>query len=336
MAAIANKIEVQKGSKKDKGDDKVSDRAKQEAKRDDAEDINADEEQTFASLGKAADQLLRVKDIRDELNMLKSVVKQQKKAWDELISVNPGNILSPTDYTIEHIEEMEKAAFRIQEAILAVMGLEQNEASINEAVSSRKQTGETIEEGKTLMVFTVITIIFLPLSFLASLFALNIGEFPHTSGGVKPGTLQYKASWIFPIIFGVTAGIFFIAIAIGLHGPLLRFWRELVRSILPGSYGSGHDHNVAGSSSTSGETSLALEKPEKVGISNITHRSLLSWRGDETVGGRRGSTVRHHYHHVRGGRQKALSQHLDEEKGVPGTISRIGATFRRKDQTKGE
>lgn len=40
------------------------------------------------------------------------------------------------------------------------MGLEQNEASINEAVSSRKQAQETIEQGRTLMVFTVITIIF--------------------------------------------------------------------------------------------------------------------------------------------------------------------------------
>lgn len=40
------------------------------------------------------------------------------------------------------------------------MNLEQSEASINEAVSSRKQTQETIEQGRTLMVFTVITIIF--------------------------------------------------------------------------------------------------------------------------------------------------------------------------------
>lgn len=133
MAAIANKIQVQKCSKKDKSDHKITDRAKQEVKRDNAEDINADEEQTFTSLGKAADQLLKVKDIRDELNMLKSVVKQQKKAWDELISGNPENIHSPADYTIEHIEEMEKAAFRIQEAVSDIMTCSDHELARSHA-----------------------------------------------------------------------------------------------------------------------------------------------------------------------------------------------------------
>ena len=133
MATIANKIEVQKGSKKDKSDDKVTDRAKQEAKSDNAEDITADEEQTFTSLGKAADQLLKIKDIRDELNMLNSVVKQQKKAWDELIFDIPESKNSPADYTIEHIEEMESAAFRIQEAVSDIMTCSHHERARSHA-----------------------------------------------------------------------------------------------------------------------------------------------------------------------------------------------------------
>jgi hypothetical protein len=42
----------------------------------------------------------------------------------------------------------------------AVLGLEQNEANISEAETARKQTEVTIDQGRTLMLFTIITIIF--------------------------------------------------------------------------------------------------------------------------------------------------------------------------------
>lgn len=45
------------------------------------------------------------------------------------------------------------------------------------------------------MVFTIVAIIFLPLSFVSQIFALDVAEYPHASGNV-----QYKARWIFPII----------------------------------------------------------------------------------------------------------------------------------------
>ncbi|KAJ9626131.1 hypothetical protein H2204_010082 [Knufia peltigerae] len=196
------------------------------------EDTSPGEELTFKSVLKAAVQLQHIKDIRDELNMLKSVVTQQKKAWDDLLGEESDNVdartsantRSPADYTIANIEEMDKAASRIQVSILDVMGLEQNEASINEAVSSRKQALETIEQGRTLMVFTVITIIFLPLSFLASLFALNITDFPRSSGSV-----QFTPGWVYPKLFGITGGITMIAILIAFSRPLVRFWSTIRR-----------------------------------------------------------------------------------------------------------
>ena len=94
-----------------------------------------------------------------------------------------------------------------------MLGLEQNEANISEAEETRKQTDETIEQGRTLMVFTIITIVFvsnfltlngtialltifqLPMSFLASLFALNITVFPHSGDD-----LVYEPKFIFSII----------------------------------------------------------------------------------------------------------------------------------------
>lgn len=89
------------------------------------EDTSPGEELTFKSILKAAIQLQHIKDIRDELNMLKSIVTQQKKAWDDLLAEESNNVdartssntRSPADYTITNIEEMDKAASRIQESV---------------------------------------------------------------------------------------------------------------------------------------------------------------------------------------------------------------------------
>lgn len=83
------------------------------------EGTTADEERTFKSIGKAATQLIQIKDIRDELNMLKAIVNQQKKVWDELLSKAPKNAFSrnAAEYTIANIEEMDYVASRIQDAV---------------------------------------------------------------------------------------------------------------------------------------------------------------------------------------------------------------------------
>jgi len=44
--------------------------------------------------------------------------------------------------------------------VSSVLGLEQNEANISEAESSREQAVEATKQGRTLMVFTIITIVF--------------------------------------------------------------------------------------------------------------------------------------------------------------------------------
>ncbi|KAL3259611.1 hypothetical protein ABHI18_005257 [Aspergillus niger] len=53
------------------------------------------------------------------------------------------------------------------------------------------------------MVFTIVTIVFLPLTFLSSIFALNIAQFPHGPSG-RP---QFESWWIFPLILGPSAAI---------------------------------------------------------------------------------------------------------------------------------
>ncbi|KAI5917325.1 hypothetical protein F4810DRAFT_696972 [Camillea tinctor] len=71
---------------------------------------------------------------------------------------------------------------------------------LRQAEYSRTQANDSAKQANIIFVFTVVTIVFLPLSFLSSLFVLDITSFPHEGGDLK-----YEGRWIFPILFGVTA-----------------------------------------------------------------------------------------------------------------------------------
>ena len=72
----------------------------------------------YASISVAAHLLEEVKDIRDELNILKSLLRHQKTVWDDLFRVSAKNDRrrSP-DYAMEEIEEMDRSAKRIQDSV---------------------------------------------------------------------------------------------------------------------------------------------------------------------------------------------------------------------------
>lgn len=104
-------------------DDMINSISQKRKKAASVDSITADERGTFKSIAKAATQLLQIKDIRDELNMLKAIVSQQKKVWDELLLKAPKNIDSrdAAEYTIKNIEEMDLVANRIEEAVSDVL-----------------------------------------------------------------------------------------------------------------------------------------------------------------------------------------------------------------------
>lgn len=146
------------------------------------------QEGDYASVSGAAKLLLEVKDIRDELNILNSLLTQQKEVWEKLLglSVNEdGSIIQNETFlretekwkgpvfALKDFVEMDKNAQKIQDSVCVIvcsrfyllthqanllLGIEQNEANFE---SAKKQTDETIEQGRTLMVFTIITIVFI-------------------------------------------------------------------------------------------------------------------------------------------------------------------------------
>jgi hypothetical protein len=72
-------------------------------------------------------------------------------------------------------------------------------------------------------VFTIVTIIFLPLSFIAAIFTINIQEFPHEVGGTEPSLpLGYVSKFMFGIGFAISIPLIAIAVSVDAIGDFFR------------------------------------------------------------------------------------------------------------------
>ncbi|CAG8288541.1 unnamed protein product [Penicillium salamii] len=159
----------------------------------------------YADISEETKLLREVKDICDELNMLKNLAEDQDDVWTQVWK--GGNRPDATTYDTPtevkaEIEEMVNEAEFVQKAIETLLDLKQKRANIVEAEFTRQQSHDTAVQSDTIMVFTVVTILFLPASFLTSLLALNISDFPHAGGDVK-----FEGRLIFPVIFGVSVAV---------------------------------------------------------------------------------------------------------------------------------
>ncbi|KAJ5519168.1 hypothetical protein N7453_001590 [Penicillium expansum] len=136
-------------------------------------------------------ELLReVKDICNELNMLKSLALDQETNLEDGCNQDPTFTHNTPSEVKKEITEMVKEAEFVQKAIDMLLDLKQKQANIVEAEFSRKQSENTAKQSDTIMAFTV-----LPASFLTSLLALDISDFPHVGGDVR-----FQGRMIFPII----------------------------------------------------------------------------------------------------------------------------------------
>ncbi|CVK98105.1 uncharacterized protein FMAN_12205 [Fusarium mangiferae] len=145
-----------------------------------------------AVLEGASDLACDIKDLRDELNILRSIVNSQETVQREMAG-NPETFVGITGlYFRKDIEEMENVAKRTQESVDTILNLAETEIANDQARQATKQ-------GRTMMVFTVITIVFLPLSFLSSLFALSDVPFAQTPGWVHVVIFSFPSRLLFPL-----------------------------------------------------------------------------------------------------------------------------------------
>ncbi|KAI1206968.1 uncharacterized protein F4807DRAFT_209818 [Annulohypoxylon truncatum] len=153
--------------------------------------------------------LKEIKDIQDELNIMLTVFTTQQNVIKTMhrmvesqgkLTKKGVNHKSMVDDRLGHssplavvqnnlgeVKNLMNFAQKTSEAIKQLLDLKNKQANVLEEETTNhlneqilKLNKKTDRQGATLMAFTVITIVFLPLSFMTSFFALNIAEFPRS------------------------------------------------------------------------------------------------------------------------------------------------------------
>ncbi|KAJ3457001.1 hypothetical protein MRS44_014142 [Fusarium solani] len=154
----------------------------------------------------AADSTWRVKDIRDELRLLRQLFETQLKVVKDVAEILwpsrlPGQPTLTKDTRkvlresfvhdtgletlIQRTQRMDRDASTTLEGLSNIIQAMQAQASLKEAEAARFMNF-------IILPFTIVTVIFTPLSFLTSLFAINTSGFPHN----EEGELRLTSGWL--------------------------------------------------------------------------------------------------------------------------------------------
>ncbi|KAJ2979946.1 hypothetical protein NUW58_g7073 [Xylaria curta] len=118
------------------------------------------------------------------------------------------------DSHVRDLEALRNSAKKTADEVLNLLSLKQQQASVVQAWQAVKQSDETIKQGRSIVVFTLATIVFLPLSFLTSLFGMNNYEFGDNNWKLKDQLLY---------IFSISAGVVLICLLFA-FSAWLRVW----------------------------------------------------------------------------------------------------------------
>lgn len=173
--------------------------------------------------------LTEVRDIRDELNILTMILNSQIFTLGDfrgcLIDELGGNGASSRRVanvvneirkrTVEQerrlklhkrdIDAMDQQAERLYKSLTDLLDLKQKHSNALEARFASEQALAAAREGQTVMVFTIVTIIFQPMSFITSYFGIDVDSW---SNGLSHG---FVASWTFGV--GLAISVLFILMA---------------------------------------------------------------------------------------------------------------------------
>ncbi|KAK0113866.1 hypothetical protein ONS95_014109 [Cadophora gregata] len=193
-------------------------------------EIPGDVFETIFSVTKETLLFREVQDIRDELGMLSALFLDQlgvladaeKVLYQEEVAKNK-DLDDQDKFQVEgtplglararvmkhwrDVERMEGQARQAYEMLKDLLDLKQQQANVLEARQSRKQAVIAARQGKVVLVFTVVTIVFLPLTFMTTIFTLNVSTFPREivpATDILPASTTLNGRYVFPLIVGVT------------------------------------------------------------------------------------------------------------------------------------
>jgi Mg2+ and Co2+ transporter CorA len=150
------------------------------------------------SVKKELDLLRTVADMEDELEILRHLFHEQERVIKGFLTVidehginqrheeheiDQRHGVKAAKRALADVREFGEEARRIwynahniREQLSYLLSLKQTTANLEEARGSRMMQKDTAEQGRTMMIFTVFTVVFLPLSFFTSLYGMNLRE----------------------------------------------------------------------------------------------------------------------------------------------------------------
>jgi ankyrin repeat protein/Mg2+ and Co2+ transporter CorA len=184
--------------------------------------------------------LEEVKDIQDELGILEQVVDDQLKVHGEITAafqpmmlrsesgphqLRSSNILDEQCIFLKQqqveIKNMTQQVKSTYKSITDLLDHKQKHANAIEARYARKQAADTAAQGRTLMVFTIVTVIFLPLSFLAAFFAITIDDLPYDTKD------KLSLAFIMKYVVGVGLGTALAFVLLAWHHHRAVHWIKI-------------------------------------------------------------------------------------------------------------
>ncbi|CEJ82051.1 hypothetical protein VHEMI02142 [[Torrubiella] hemipterigena] len=168
----------------------------------------------LSNITKETEGLIEVEDIIDELGTLKTILTDQEDTLKTL-----SNTLGSVNTTVlrrhlARIEAMEQSTKSAENKFFRLIDLKQKQASHLEAAATSRQ-------GNAVVLFTVVTIIFLPISFMAAFFAINIDGFEVAESGKLP--LRYVIKYMLGIGLGLSIPFIYIVFNLDTVANALRY-----------------------------------------------------------------------------------------------------------------
>jgi hypothetical protein len=267
----------------------------------DGERSNENEDMTFVeNLLDISDEIKLLsegKDIEDELGILDNILSTQVSIlakMDKLVVSELHHDLAEQKDDLNHLAQWMR---NINRSITDLLDHKQRYANAIEARYSREQADSAATGNRILMVFTFVTILFLPLSFLAAFFAMSIEQLPDRFYRPRQSPMEFVSRYVIGTGLGTAVAIMFIAFSIakGWKG-LKKLWREIKRrtnqliALLKEKLGVGEVNSGAVKGDKSAATKVAAAPGRFSVVPRVSRFSSAhrrnNGRGDEEAGNR--------------------------------------------------
>ncbi|XDG05343.1 hypothetical protein ABKA04_004958 [Annulohypoxylon sp. FPYF3050] len=151
-----------------------------------------------------------------------------KKMRDDYhwFKLNADERLEHVEERIEELKDLRKSANNTADDVKDLLGLKQQQAGVVQAWQAVKQSEETIKQGRSIMMFTLVTIVFLPLSFMSSIFGMN------NSAITNDTSIQLEFVYMFSISAGVIFISLFLAFGSWIRAGVFYIFKWLMTSLL--------------------------------------------------------------------------------------------------------